>query len=134
MSQRGLFASECAGRFAHMFDGWLPEIGDLAALDDAAVVDAAGGWARVEAAACARKQAAMAETFCRRTGLPADERELWWVDPEAAVVSELAAAQNISQGLALAQTHRGVALRDRLPKVAALFEAGLVNDLLALQP
>ena len=112
MSQRGLFASECAGRFAHMFDGWLPEIGDLAALDDAAVVDAAGGWARVEAAACARKQAAMAETFCRRTGLPADERELWWVDPEAAVVSELAAAQNISQGLALAQTHRGVALRD----------------------
>ena len=66
-----------------MFDGWLPEIGDLAALDDAAIVDAAGGWARVEAAACARKQAAIAETFCRRTGLPADERELWWVDPEA---------------------------------------------------
>ena len=130
MSQRGRFASECAGRFAHMFDGWLPEIGDLAALNDAAVVDAAAGWARVEAAACARKQAAMAETFCRRTGLPADERELWWVDPEAAVVSELAAAQNISQGLALAQTHRGVALRDRLPKVAALFEAGLLNDLL----
>ena len=46
-----------------MFDGWLPEIGDLAALDDAAIVDAAGGWARVEAAACARKQAAIAETF-----------------------------------------------------------------------
>ena len=67
---------------------------------------------------------------CRRTGLPADERELWWVDPEAAVVSELAAAQNIRQGLALAQTHRGVALRDRLPRVAALFEAGLINDLL----
>ena len=67
-----------------MFDGSLPEIGELAALADAAVVDAAGGWARVEAAACARKQAAMAETFSRRTGLGAEERELWWVDPEAA--------------------------------------------------
>ena len=28
------------------------------------------------------------------------------------------------------ETHRGVALRDRLPKVAALFEAGLISDLL----
>ena len=32
--------------------------------------------------------------------------------------------------MALHQTHRGVALRDRLPTVAALFEAGLVSDLL----
>ncbi len=33
--------------------------------------------------------------------------------------------------MALHQTHRGTALRDRLPKVAALFEAGLViSDLL----
>ena len=42
----------------------------------------------------------------------------------------MAAAVNISQGLALHQTHRGVALRDRLPRVAALFEAGLISDLL----
>ena len=113
-----------------MFDGSLPEIGDLAAVSDAAVVDAAGGWARVEAAACARKQAAMAELFARRTGLDASERELWWVDPEAAVTAELAAALNVSPGMALHQTHRGVALRDRLPKLAALFEAGLLSDLL----
>ena len=72
----------------------------------------------------------MAEIFTRRTGLPAGERELWWVDPEAAVAAELAAAQNISRSLALHQTHRGVALRDRLPKVAALFQAGLISDLL----
>ena len=43
----------------------------------------------------------MAEIFTRRTGLPAGERELWWVDPEAAVATELAAAANISRGLAL---------------------------------
>jgi Domain of unknown function (DUF222) len=113
-----------------MFDGSLPEIADLAGLDDAALVDAVRGWARAENAACARKQAVMAELFCRRTGLPADERELWWIDPEAAVTAELAAAQNISRGMALHQTHRGIALRDRLPEVAALFEAGLISDLL----
>lgn len=113
-----------------MFDGSLPEIGGLAALSDAALVDAAAGWSRAEAAACARKQAVMAEIFARRTGLAADERELWWVDPEASVAAELAAALNVSAGMALHQTHRGVALRDRLPKVAALFEAGLISDLL----
>jgi hypothetical protein len=111
-----------------MFDGSLPEIGDLAALDDAALVDAAGGWARTENAACARKLALMAELFARRTGLAAGEREDWWVDPEAAVGAELGAAQGISTWMALAQAHRGVVLADRLPKVAALFEAGLISE------
>ena len=109
---------------SNMFDGSLPEIPDLAALEDAALIDAARGWARAENAACARKQAVMAELFARRTGLDAGERE------QAAVTAELAAAQIISRGLALHQTHRGVALRDQLPKVAALFEAGLISDLL----
>ncbi len=117
-------------RFERMFDGLLPEIPNLASLSDAELVDAAGGWARVENAACARKLAVLAEMFARRTGLPAGERELWWVDPVSAVAAELGAAVNVSQGMALHQTHRGVALRDRLPNVAALFEAGLVSDLL----
>ena len=46
------------------------------------------------------------------------------------MAAELAAALNVSTGMALHQTHRGTALRDRLPKVAALFEAGLISDLL----
>lgn len=116
--------------FACMFDGALPEVGELAGLDAAGLVDAAGGWSRAENAACARKQAVLAEIFTRRTGLPADERESWWVDPEAAVAAELATALNVSRSLALHQTHRGVALRDRLPKVAKLFEAGLISDVL----
>ena len=70
---------------------------------------------RAENAACARKLAVMAELFARRTGLPAAERELWWIDPQAAVAAEMSAAVNVSQGMALHQTHRGVALRDRLP-------------------
>ena len=109
----------------------MPKVPYLASLTDAELVDAAGGWARVENMAAARKVAVMAEIFDRRTGLPtAAERELWWIDPQAAVAAELAAAVNVSTGMALHQTNRGVALRDRLPKVAALFEAGLVSDLL----
>ena len=72
------------------------------------------------------KSAVLAEMFARRTGLAAGERELWWIDPQAAVAAEMGAAVNVSQGMALHQTHRGVALRDRLPKVARLFEAGVV--------
>jgi hypothetical protein len=114
-----------------MFDGSLPEIADLASLTDAQLVDAAGGWSRAENAAGARKLAVMAEIFTRRTGLAtAKEREEWWIDPEAAVAAELAAALGVSSGLALHQTNRGVALRDRLPKVAALYEQGLISDLL----
>ena len=64
-----------------MFDGSLQEIGDLPGLEDAALIDAVRGWARAENAACARKQAVMAELFARRTGLDADERELWWAIP-----------------------------------------------------
>lgn len=118
------------GSFAHMFDGSLPEVVDLSALDDAALVDAAAGWARTENAACARKVAVMAELFTRRTGLAAGAREDWWVDPEAAVGAELGAAQNVSTWMALAQAHRGVVLADRLPKVGALFEAGLISEAL----
>ncbi|MGB3232163.1 MAG: DUF222 domain-containing protein, partial [Mycobacterium sp.] len=40
------------------------------------------------------------------------------------------AAQNITRSLASHQAHRGVALRERLPKVAALFDAGLINEML----
>ena len=118
------------GKFECMFDGSLPEIADLASLTDAELVDAAGGWARVENAAGARKVAVMAEIFSRRTGLDAGDRELWWIDPDAAVAAELAAALNVSTGMALHQTHRGVALRDRLPNVAVLFAAGAISDLL----
>ena len=114
-----------------MFDGSLPEAAELASLDDAALVAAAAGWARVESAAAARKLAVMAELFRRRTGCEtAWDREEWWVDPTSAVGAELAAAQGVSQGMALAQAHRGVMLADRLPKVRALFEAGLISDLL----
>ncbi|MFB1295419.1 DUF222 domain-containing protein [Mycobacterium sp. pW049] len=113
-----------------MFDDVVAEPGQLAELSDAELVDAAAAITRAENAACARKLAGMAELFLRRTGLPARDRLDWWVDPEAAVTAEIAAAYNITQGLALHQVYRGVVLRDRLPKIGALFLQGLLSDLL----
>ncbi|WP_193048178.1 DUF222 domain-containing protein, partial [Mycolicibacterium baixiangningiae] len=114
-----------------MFDGSLPEIGAFSALSDAEIVAASAGWGRVESAAAARKLAAMAEVFRRRTGIDdAADREDWFIDPETSVLSELAAAHHITDRLASAQTHRGVLLANRFPHVAALFEAGLISDLL----
>jgi hypothetical protein len=125
------FRSAVLSRFECMFDGLLPRIADLRSLSDAELVDAIGGVTRAENAACALKVAAMAELFCRRSRLEnAEDRDSWWVDPDAAVAAEIGAAGAISQGLALSQTHRGVALRDRLPNIAALFEQGAISDLL----
>jgi len=114
-----------------MFECAVPDSADLPGLDDAGVVDALREVTRAENAVCARKLAAMAELFGRRTGCAdAAERDSWWLDPDAAVAAEIGAATGISQGLAMSQTHRGVALRDRLPKIAALFAAGAISDLL----
>ncbi|MDG4664061.1 HNH endonuclease signature motif containing protein [Mycobacterium sp. 236(2023)] len=113
-----------------MFDKSVPEPSRLAELTAAELIDAAGVTGRAENAACARKLAVMAELFARRTGLAPEDRLDWWVDPDAAVAAEIAAAFGITQGLALHQTYRGVVLRVRLPKIGALFLDGLISDLL----
>ncbi|WP_197417618.1 DUF222 domain-containing protein, partial [Mycobacterium sp. GA-2829] len=115
-----------------MCDGALPEIGDFAALTDAELVAAAARWARAESAAAARKMAAVAELYRRRTALAdLDGRDRWVVDREASTISEIAAAQNITESRAMAQLLRGVALAERLPRVAALFAEGRITESLA---
>src|SRR6476659_9721459 len=101
------FWSVVLGRFESMFECAVPDSADLAGLDDAGVVDAIGELTRAENALCARKLAAMAELFGRRTGCAdAADRDSWWVDPDAAVAAEIGAAAAFSQGLAMSQTHR----------------------------
>lgn len=114
----------------HMFDD-LAAADSLDGLNDAALAEAARDWARAENRAAAHKLAVIAQWFARRTGLDtAAEREDWWLDPTWAVATEIGAALGVSGGLASAMLHRAVALRDRLPKVAALFLAGEVSDVL----
>ncbi|WP_159426373.1 DUF222 domain-containing protein, partial [Mycolicibacterium vaccae] len=113
-----------------MFDESVPEPAQLAGFSDAELIDAAAVTSRMENAICARKLAVMAELFIRRVDLAPDDRLDWWVDPEAAVTAELAAAYRITQGLALHQAYRAVVLRDRLPRLGALFLQGLISEML----
>jgi hypothetical protein len=87
-----------------------------------------GDWARVEAAATARRLAAMVVLL--DSAYAADgsaDREQWYLDNWGAVAAEIGAEQNITQGAASHQLLIATALRDRLPRVAALFADGLVS-------
>lgn len=111
-----------------MFDLQFTEPADLAEVDDASLVDAIGGWARVEAAAAARRLAAIGELVARRTrGTDAVNRSRWSCDYWDVAASEVAAAERISHGMASSQLYLASALRDRLPKVAALFLDGMIS-------
>jgi hypothetical protein len=108
-----------------MFDGSLPEPGQLAGLPDAALIDALSGWAAASAAAEARRLAAVAELVARRMRDP--EHADWMADDWDAVAAEIGAALNVSPGRAGGDMELALTLRDRLPQVAAAFAAGMVS-------
>ena len=93
---------------------------------DAALISTMGKAVRAESAAIARRLAAVGELYARRAIEWAD-RELWCTDPFEAVAAEVSAAQNISRSRAGAQIRHARELRERLPKVAAVFAAGEVD-------
>jgi hypothetical protein len=114
--------------------------------DDTALVQAIGDSARAENKACARRLAAIAELYERRQ-IPVENgqgRELWRIDSWEAVAAEVAAVQGITSAAAGAEMHNAICLRERLPKVGALFAAGVIayrtvrmivaRTLLALEP
>jgi len=100
----------------------------VTATDGTCGAGAAGAWARVENAACARRLAAsadMLEARCSADG--SGEREQWCLDNWDAVAAEVAAAQNVSLGVASHQLMIAKALRERLPRVAEVFAAGQIS-------
>ena len=112
-----------------MFDELL-QGAELARADDATVVAAISGWARAEAAASARRLAAIAELVRRHATGPVHYAH-WSCDNWDAMAAEVSAAQGISHGMASGQMYLAVALRDRLPRVAALFADGTISARLA---
>jgi len=107
-----------------MFDGSLPEPDGLATVDEAGLVNAIAGWAAAAEAAHARSLAAIAELVRRRD---TDAHAHWVCDDWDATADEVAAALSIGHGWAGAQMTLAVTLRDRLPKVRALFLAGALT-------
>ena len=100
----------------------------LAVAAGASGVGGVGAWARVENAACARRLAATADIMAARWAADRSaECEQWCVDNWDAVAAEVAAAQNVSQGVASHQLMVAMALRERLPRVAEVFATGVVS-------
>jgi hypothetical protein len=115
-----------ATRIARMFDTSLPEPEDLAGADESMVIAAVTGWACVEAAASARRLAAIAELVRRRADGPTDCAQ-WSCDNWDSMAAEVGAALHVSHGTASGQMYLSIALRDRLPNVTALFVEGAIS-------
>jgi hypothetical protein len=89
---------------------------------------AVGAWARVENAACARRLFASADELERMLAADGSEdREQWCLDNWDAVAASIAAAQNVSLGVAAHQLLVADALRHRLPRVGEVFAAGAIT-------
>ncbi|QNI05729.1 HNH endonuclease [Mycobacterium kubicae] len=94
--------------------------------ESAALVDAVCALSRLENRAAAAQLTAMGELFAYRLSR-CSETEDWAVDTIEAVAAELAAALRTSQGLAGSHLRYARAMRERLPRVAALFRAGDID-------
>jgi hypothetical protein len=89
---------------------------------------AVGAWARVENAACAQRLFAIADVLqARMSADDSAEREQWCIDNWDAVAAEVAAAHNVSLGVASHQLVIAKALRERLPRLAEVFAAGRIS-------
>lgn len=99
---------------------------EMGSIDDAALIAVIEDGARAEAAAAARRLAAIAELTARHTE-PDDERRNWLVDGWACAAAEIAAALGIGTRAASREMRIAETLRERLPRVAALFSAGLIS-------
>ena len=82
----------------------------------------------MEAAAGARRLAAIAELVARRVEPDGDERWYWACDWWDSAAAEVAAALNIGHRAASGLMHQALALRDRLPAVAALYRDGHLSS------
>ena len=119
--------------FEPMFDISLPDAADLAGADDASVVAAIGVCARAEAAAAARRLAAIAELSTRHAHhhAGATDTSHWACDNWDALCAEVGAAQHLSHPSASRQMYIALALRTRLPHVGALLAQGVISARLA---
>lgn len=123
-------ASSVGPTIESMFEARLPTVEELARAEDAELTAAIAECARVEAAASARRLAAIAELVHRRADGPTSSAH-WSCDNWDAVAAEVAAAQNISHAMASGQMYLAAALRNRLPRVTALFAEGTISARLA---
>lgn len=93
---------------------------------DAGLIDAIADAKRQESAATARRLLAIAELDSLRA-FELAESIFWRTDPFEEVCAEVSAALRISRSRAGWQVHLARVLRDRIPKVAAVFAKGDID-------
>ncbi|MET0898408.1 MAG: DUF222 domain-containing protein, partial [Mycobacterium sp.] len=111
-----------------MFEQFPAGIDTLKGSTDAArLVDAAVDWAKLAAASDAHRLAIIAEYAAGWLAAAGDDTCLYWVDEEDDVIGEIGAAFGISPRWAMGDLQVGAAMRDRFPKLAALFLRGEIS-------
>ncbi|WP_286174717.1 DUF222 domain-containing protein [Mycobacterium sp. DL99] len=101
-----------------------PALGELT---DAALIDAVEHRTRAEAVEAAGRLAAIAEIVARHCDDEDDTSAYRAIDGWETATAAVSAACNLSRGAASAQMRIAQALRDRLPKVAAVFARGDIS-------
>jgi Domain of unknown function (DUF222) len=91
-----------------------------------ALIDRMCSAGRAESRAAAARLDAVAELFELRRAEHGEQAD-WAVDTWAAVGAEVAAAFRISQGMAGSYLRYALAMRERLPRVAEVFNAGDID-------
>jgi uncharacterized protein DUF222 len=114
---------EVIARFDEMFERRYPS----RTAESAALLDRIGASWRAQNRGAAAALAAIGELFAYRLTRCSDTED-WAVDTEAAVSAEVAAALRMSQGLAASQLRYARAMRERLPKLAEVFQAGDIDQ------
>jgi hypothetical protein len=123
LSPRYASPPEVIARFDEMFERRYPS----RTTESAALLDRIGASWRAQNRGAAAALAAIGELFAYRLARCSDTED-WAVDTEAAVSAEVAAALRMSQGLAASQLRYARAMRERLPKLAAVFQAGDIDQ------
>jgi Domain of unknown function (DUF222) len=114
---------EVIARFDELFERRYPS----RTTESTALLDRIGASWRDQNRGAAAALAAIGELFAYRLTRCSDTEE-WAVDTEAAVSAEVAAALRMSQGLAASQLRYARAMRERLPKLAEVFQAGDIDQ------
>jgi hypothetical protein len=114
---------EVIARFDELFERRYPS----RTTESVALLDRIGASWRAQNRAAASALVAIGELFAYRLTRCSDTEE-WAVDTEAAVSAEVAAALRMSQGLAASQLRYARAMRERLPKLAEVFQAGDIDQ------
>ena len=109
-------------RFDELFERHYP----ATTVESAAMVDRIGAFSRAENRAAAAQLATIGQLFGYRLSRCAETEE-WAVDTEAAVAAEVAAGLRISQPQAASRVRYARAMRERLPAVGEVFQAGDID-------